>query len=171
MSQTRNILVTLCGLSVQIVSFPNTIQSVPMSMQSVPMSMQSVPMTIQSVPMSIQSVPMTIQSVPVSIQSVPANIQSVPMIIQSVPVSIQSVPVSMQSVSVISMSVPFQPGEEMYLCSRSCITLQLFVKDNQGDEDETSLEYLSFYGTPLDVTNMKDFKRVRLHGNITLHLS
>ena len=49
----------------------------------------------------------------------------------------------------------------------------VFVKDNQGDEDETCLEYLSrttkvmrmkrvwsilsFYGTPLDVTNMKDF--------------
>ena len=32
----------------------------------------------------------------------------------------------------------------------------VFVKDNQGDEDETCLEYLSFYGTPLDVTNMKD---------------
>ena len=47
----------------------------------------------------------------------------------------------------------------------------VFVKDNQGDEDETCLEYLSFYGTPLDVTNMKDFKRVCLHGNITTHLS
>ena len=34
----------------------------------------------------------------------------------------------------------------------------VFVKDNQGDEDETCLEYLSFYGTPLDVTNMKDFE-------------
>ena len=66
---------------------------------------------------------------------------------------------------------PVQPPEEMYLCSRSCITLQLFFKDSQGDEDETCLEYLSFHGTPLDVTNMKDFKRVRLHGNITLHLS
>ena len=84
--------------------------------------------------------------------------------------SMQNVPVSMQSVSVSTQSVPVQPGEEMYLCSRSCITLQLFVKDNQGDEDETCLEYLSFYGTPLDVTNMKDFKRVRLHGNTTMHL-
>ena len=121
--------------------------------------------------MTIQSVPMSIQSVPVSIQSAPVSIQSVPMTIQSAPVSIQSVPMSMQSVSVISMNVPFQPGEEMYLCSRSCITLQLFVKDNQGDEDETCLEYLSFYGPPLDVTNMKDFKRVHLHGNITMHLS
>ena len=51
----------------------------------------------------------------------------------------------MQSVSVNIQSVPVQPGEEMHSCCRSCITLQLFVKDNQGDEDETCLEYLSFY--------------------------
>jgi hypothetical protein len=80
-------------------------------------------------------------------------------------------------------SVPVQPGEEMHSCCRSCITLQLttkvmrmkrvwsicFVKDNQGDEDETCLEYLlrmkrvwsicpSIYGTPSDV-------RVCLHGD------
>ena len=52
-----------------------------------------------------------------------------------------SVPVSMQSVSVISTQ-RVQPGEEMYFCSRSCITLQLFLR-YQGDEDETCLEYLS----------------------------
>ena len=55
-----------------------------------------------------------------SIQSVPVSIQSVSVSIQSVPVSIQSVPVSIQS-------VPEQPGEEMYLCSRSCFTLQLLT--------------------------------------------
>ena len=38
----------------------------------------------------------------------------------------------------------------------------MFIKDNQGGKETTVLEYLGLYGTPLDSTNMKDFKRVSL---------
>ena len=37
---------------------------------------------------------------------------------------------------------------------------QVFVQDNQGDEETTVIQYLGLFGTPLDTTNMKDFKRV-----------
>ncbi|XP_077996556.1 thioredoxin-like protein 1 [Glandiceps talaboti] len=36
----------------------------------------------------------------------------------------------------------------------------LFVKDNQGDEETTIIQYLSFIGSTLIKTNMGDFKRV-----------
>lgn len=38
--------------------------------------------------------------------------------------------------------------------------LHLFIKDNQAGEEVTVLEHLSIIGTPIDTTNMKDFKRV-----------
>lgn len=38
---------------------------------------------------------------------------------------------------------------------------QLFVKSNQGDEETTKINYLTFIGTPVQATNMNDFKRVR----------
>jgi len=38
--------------------------------------------------------------------------------------------------------------------------LQLFVMDNQGGGETTTIQYLGFYGTPRDATNMADFKRV-----------
>uniref|UniRef100_A0A8C7Z384 Thioredoxin-like 1 n=1 Tax=Oryzias sinensis TaxID=183150 RepID=A0A8C7Z384_9TELE len=36
----------------------------------------------------------------------------------------------------------------------------LFVKSNQGDEETTKINYLTFIGTPVQATNMNDFKRV-----------
>ena len=39
--------------------------------------------------------------------------------------------------------------------------LQLFVKDNQGDEETTVIDYLGLIGTPVNTTKMDDFKRVR----------
>ena len=38
---------------------------------------------------------------------------------------------------------------------------QMFVKSNQGDEETTKINYLTFIGTPVQATNMNDFKRVR----------
>lgn len=40
--------------------------------------------------------------------------------------------------------------------------LQLFFQNNQGGADTTVLEYIGFIGSPLDSTNMEEFKRVRL---------
>lgn len=37
---------------------------------------------------------------------------------------------------------------------------QLFIKSNQGDEETTKVNYLTFIGTPVQATNMNDFKRV-----------
>lgn len=36
----------------------------------------------------------------------------------------------------------------------------MFVKNNQGDEETTKINYLTFIGTPVQATNMNDFKRV-----------
>jgi len=38
--------------------------------------------------------------------------------------------------------------------------LQLFIKDNQSGDEVTVVEHLIIIGTPIDTTNMKDFKRV-----------
>jgi len=39
-------------------------------------------------------------------------------------------------------------------------SLTLFVKNNQSDDDVTQLDYLGIIGSPVQVTNMQDFKRV-----------
>lgn len=39
-------------------------------------------------------------------------------------------------------------------------SITLFIKDNQGGEEVTQLDYLGFIGTPVSTTNMADFKRV-----------
>lgn len=38
--------------------------------------------------------------------------------------------------------------------------VQLFVKDNQSCSEKTQIDYLGFIGTPVNATNMSDFKRV-----------
>ena len=38
--------------------------------------------------------------------------------------------------------------------------LQFFFKDNQGDEETTQIDYLAVIGTPINTTNMSEFKRV-----------
>ncbi|XP_010726644.1 thioredoxin-like protein 1 isoform X3 [Meleagris gallopavo] len=42
----------------------------------------------------------------------------------------------------------------------NCVTL--FVQSNHGDEEATRITYLTFIGTPVQATNMNDFKRVSL---------
>uniref|UniRef100_A0A672N8D1 Thioredoxin-like 1 n=1 Tax=Sinocyclocheilus grahami TaxID=75366 RepID=A0A672N8D1_SINGR len=42
----------------------------------------------------------------------------------------------------------------------TCFRVQLFIKSNQGDEETTKVNYLTFIGTPVQATNMSDFKRV-----------
>ena len=38
--------------------------------------------------------------------------------------------------------------------------MQIFVKDNQEGTETTQIDYISFIGSPLSVTNMNEFKRV-----------
>jgi len=38
--------------------------------------------------------------------------------------------------------------------------MQFFFKDNQSGDDVTQIDHLCIIGTPIDTTNMKDFKRV-----------
>ena len=44
-----------------------------------------------------------------------------------------------------------------------CLSIQLFFQNNQGGEETTVVDYIGFIGSPLDTTNMDDFKRVRFH--------
>jgi hypothetical protein len=37
---------------------------------------------------------------------------------------------------------------------------QLFVKDNQTEQEQTQIDHLTFIGSPVITTNMSDFKRV-----------
>ncbi len=43
----------------------------------------------------------------------------------------------------------------------TCFVFSLFIKSNQGDEETTKVNYFTFIGTPVQATNMNDFKRVR----------
>jgi len=49
-----------------------------------------------------------------------------------------------------------------------CRVRQMFVKDNQDGSEKTRIDYLGFIGTPVNATNMADFKRVR--DNITVDM-
>lgn len=38
--------------------------------------------------------------------------------------------------------------------------VQIFVRNNQGNEETTQIQHLCFIGSPIETTNMTDFKRV-----------
>lgn len=38
--------------------------------------------------------------------------------------------------------------------------ITIFVKDNQSGDETTQIDYLAIYGSPINVTNMSEFKRV-----------
>uniref|UniRef100_A0AAQ4P9U6 Thioredoxin-like 1 n=1 Tax=Gasterosteus aculeatus aculeatus TaxID=481459 RepID=A0AAQ4P9U6_GASAC len=47
-----------------------------------------------------------------------------------------------------------------YVKFQNVQSVTLFIKSNQGDEETTKINYLTFIGTPVQATNMSDFKRV-----------
>ena len=47
-------------------------------------------------------------------------------------------------------------------CLFVCLCCQVFVQDNQGGAETTVIQYLGLFGSPLDTTNMKEFKRVSI---------
>ncbi|XP_056146720.1 thioredoxin-like protein 1 [Lampris incognitus] len=47
-----------------------------------------------------------------------------------------------------------------YVKFQSVQSVTVFIKSNQGNEETTKINYLTFIGTPVQATNMNDFKRV-----------
>lgn len=47
-----------------------------------------------------------------------------------------------------------------YVKFQNVQSVTMFVKSNQKDEETTKINYLTFIGTPVQATNMNDFKRV-----------
>ncbi|XP_015269340.1 PREDICTED: thioredoxin-like protein 1 [Gekko japonicus] len=47
-----------------------------------------------------------------------------------------------------------------YVKFQNINSVTLFVQSNQGDEEATRITYFTFIGTPVQATNMNDFKRV-----------
>ncbi|NP_001279832.1 thioredoxin-like protein 1 [Callorhinchus milii] len=47
-----------------------------------------------------------------------------------------------------------------YVKFQNVNSVTLFVKSNQGEEETTRIDFLTFIGTPVQATNMGDFKRV-----------
>uniref|UniRef100_A0A8C0IFS7 Thioredoxin like 1 n=1 Tax=Bubo bubo TaxID=30461 RepID=A0A8C0IFS7_BUBBB len=49
-----------------------------------------------------------------------------------------------------------------YVKFQNVNSVTLFVQSNHGDEETTRITYFTFIGTPVQATNMNDFKRVRM---------
>ena len=47
-----------------------------------------------------------------------------------------------------------------YMYDAHWISFQIFVKDNLSGDETTQIDYLAIYGSPINVTNMNEFKRV-----------
>ncbi|KXJ07988.1 Thioredoxin-like protein 1, partial [Exaiptasia diaphana] len=47
-----------------------------------------------------------------------------------------------------------------YVKFQNVQNITFFVKDNQGDEELTVINYLCIIGSTLEATNMQDFKRI-----------
>ncbi|XP_053152551.1 thioredoxin-like protein 1 isoform X1 [Hemicordylus capensis] len=55
-----------------------------------------------------------------------------------------------------------------YVKFQNVNSVTLFVQSNQGDEETTRIAYFTFIGTPVQATNMNDFKRVIHMGHLSI---
>lgn len=70
---------------------------------------------------------------------------------------------SMEAIQTIDLSPEdLQDGviQLRYVRFQDVSSVTLFIKDNQDGSDKTHIDYLGFIGTPVNATNMADFKRV-----------
>ena len=47
-----------------------------------------------------------------------------------------------------------------YVKFQNVTNLQIFVKDNQKETEQTRIDHLAIFGSPVSTTNMQEFKRV-----------
>lgn len=52
------------------------------------------------------------------------------------------------------------PVQLRYVKFQNVQNLQIFVKDNQSGSETTQIDHLAIIGTPINTTNMGEFKRV-----------
>ncbi|KAM7025581.1 thioredoxin-like protein 1 isoform 1-T1 [Acridotheres tristis] len=58
-----------------------------------------------------------------------------------------------------------------YVKFQNVNSVTLFVQSNHGDEETTRITYFTFIGTPVQATNMNDFKRIIHMGHLSLSAS
>ena len=63
-------------------------------------------------------------------------------------------PTQMVTMSGTSATIPLQ-----FVKFQNVSSLAVFIQDNQGDEESTSLSRIELIGTPLSTTNMSDLKK------------
>jgi len=70
---------------------------------------------------------------------------------------------AMTSVQDLVLTASQLDGEESiplkFVKFQNVQNIQLFFNDNQGDEDVTQVDYLAFFGSPIQTTNMKELKK------------
>jgi len=70
---------------------------------------------------------------------------------------------SFESIQDVDLSTDQLKGEKdvtlKFVKFQDVQNIQLFVKDNQNDEEVTEIEYLEIFGSPVATTNMKELKK------------